>query len=281
MADQAKDRTGHIYIDIARHAVKGPFRDSTRAAQMQCLLACTVFLLSWFNLITVTELDVGGAKLTASLKVIAWLALLYGGYQLIRFLSEAILELQLYGLEFEPIKAMAVEMVGEEQQAQSARAEAFYATLDAFQRKIDENRAFSDGRDAEITEIEVAHRPRIDALKARAEAFGPIDADVVTDPEALARARERSDAYIEWGEAQDDLYALLKPIRERPYPHTDMSEGNGLIGQSLRVYDMPTTEKIISAMKASRRRGIMVAVMDMALPVLLFLACVVVPLTAR
>lgn len=281
MADNAKDRTGHACIEIARHAVKGPFRDSTRASQVQCLLACTVFLLAWFNVISVTELDVGWAKLTVSLKVIAWLALIYGGYQLIRFLSEAMLELHLYSLEFEPIKAMAAEKIGEEQQVQNVHAEAFYATLDAFQRKIDENRAFCDSRDADIAEIEAAHRPRIDALKAKAEAFGPIDADAVNAPESLARVRERSDAYIELGEAQDDLYALLKPVRERPYPHTDMNEGNGLIGQSLRIYDMPTTKKIISAMKTSRRRGIMVAIMDITLPVVLFFVSVIIPLTVR
>jgi len=280
MADETTDRAGHVYIDIARHAVKGPFSDSTRAAQVQCLLACAVFLLAWFNLVAVSEFEIAGAKLTASLKVVAWLALIYGGYQLLRFLSEAILELRLYGLEFEPIKAMAAETVGREQRAQDARAQAFYSTIDAFSRKIDDNRAFSDGRDAEIAEIEAVHRPRIDALRARAEGFAPIDS-ALTGPEALARSREMADAYMEWDGAQDELRALLKPIRERPYPHTDMSEGDALISRSLRVYDMPTTEKIISAMKASRQRGLMVAVMDMALPVGLFVVSLGVFLTAR
>lgn len=281
MTDQATDRTGHVYIDIARHAVKGPFGDSTRAAQVQCLLACTVFLLAWFNLVTVTELEIAGVKLSVNLKVIAGLALAYGFYQLVRFLLEASLELELYELESKPIKAMAAEAINEEKQAQEARIDAFYARIDAFKRKIDDNRAFHERRDAEIAAIEAVHRPAIDALKAKADADGPIDTAALTGAEALARSRERADAYSEWGEAEDDLRALLKPIWDQPTPHPDMSEGGDLVVRSLQVYDMPTTELIISAMKASRRRGFIVALIDMLLPPALFLICLGVLLMIR
>ena len=83
----ATDRRGPIYIEIARHAVKGPFSASTRATQIQCLLACSVFLLAWFNLVAISEFEVWGAKLTVSLQVVVGLALVYALYQLARFIS--------------------------------------------------------------------------------------------------------------------------------------------------------------------------------------------------
>lgn len=274
MDSTATDRKGPIYIEIARHAVKGPFTASTRATQIQCLLACSIFLLAWFNLVAISELEVWGAKLTVSLRVIGVLALVYALYQLTRFISEALLELQLYELEFEPIKTEAAAEVHKEREGAALRATAFRAALDAFGKKVEENRAAFAAREARIAEIEAEHRPKIDALKAEAEAFGPLSTDLVTSAEGQARVRARSDAYETWFEAENALRELLKPLREEQMPHPDMDEGHGLVSRSFQVWDMPSTELILKAMNASRRRGRLVALLDIALPILLFVFCV-------
>lgn len=270
MESAATDRRSPIYIEIARHAVKGPFSASTRATQIQCLLACSVFLLAWFNLVAISELAVWGAKLTVSLRVVGGLALVYALYQLARFISEALLELQLYELEFEPIRTEAAAEVDKEREDATLRATAFRAALDEFGKRVEENRAAYAAREARIAEIEAEHKPKIDALRAEAEAFGPPSTDLIATPEGLARARARSDAYEAWFEAANALRDVLRPLREEPLPHPEMDESHGLVSRSFRVWDMPSTELILKAMKASRQRGRLVALLDIALPILLF-----------
>lgn len=275
MSGQSVEQSSPIYIDIARHAVKGPLTASTRDVQRQSLAACSIFLLAWLNLVQVKEVELQGFTLVVSLNVIAHLALVYAAYTLVRFLSEATLELRLYELEFEPINASAARAIESEREAQETRATAFWAALEAFDAKIKANTAFIEQRDSQIAQIEARLRPEIDRLKAAAEAFGS-PAPGAASGEDLAALRARTDAYEEWYAAEEDLRQQLKPIREQKFPHEDMTEGNSLIPQSMRVYGMPATESIISAWQTARQRAIVVALLDIGLPAILFTACIIV-----
>ncbi|HLZ75110.1 hypothetical protein [Phenylobacterium sp.] len=276
MSEVATKQPAPVYLQIARHAIRGPFTASTRRAQLQCLAACSLFLVAYLNLITIKEIEIGGVKIVTSLRVVAGLSVVYAAYQLIRFLFEATLEYRLFKLEFEPLKDMARVAIEMERAELVAKFDALQVGLADFVAKIQANSAFVKERDDQVDKIRAEHRPRIESLRIRSEELRR----VVDQPEDGAPAetfqanmRAYGDALSDWNSAEEELAEALKPIRHEPFPHPDMSEGSDLLHRSFWRPSMPDTERISAAIQSSHQRGLVVAWLDIVLPSGLFVVC--------
>jgi hypothetical protein len=265
--EQIKD----AYIaDFAKSFASSSLSDRTANDQRACLASCSVFLLGWFNLVEIKTLAEIGKNLVASTQVLTWIAFTLALYFFLRFIGEALIDLNIAKISTETRRD---DFIKDVTTRTNIRLKIRMKPVEDSQRKLDANQSFylDQSRRAnaiierfkyDIDKIEDAHRTLSDRLKS-------LPGDKTDDRRKLSD--EIGSIRYRRLRLYEEEAGLLEPIRKEPAPYPEAgTELDRLLHESFYPATLAASkaryERVFSVLGLDRKRQALTWWLDVILP---------------